>query len=78
MSNAKPMGDERRMMHYRRQRGQRPGHLPVAITPRQAVRWHHKRLRAQNAAEPVDVEWWPAERPKGLPTPRQRKPRRRG
>ena len=67
------MDEDRRAVHYRAQRGQRPGKPPVSFTPRQAVRWHHKRLRALNEAEPVDVETRPAEQPKGIPTPRQRR-----
>jgi hypothetical protein len=67
VSRAEPMGEDRREALYK-----------VRWTPRKARRYHHKRLRAENDFEPVDVETPEAERPKGTPTPRQRKPRRDG
>lgn len=63
MSNAKPMGDEQRAANYRTQRGQRPGHLHVPLTPRQWRRIVHKQRAGQYGYG------YPGT--KGRPTPRR-------
>lgn len=47
MSKAKPMSDQVRQANYRTQRGQRPGHLCVPLTPRQARRVRHKQRKGK-------------------------------
>jgi hypothetical protein len=64
VSAAKPMDSAERAARYRTRRGQRPGHLHVALTPRQWRRIIHKeRRQTQGYGYPGT---------KGYATPRQR------
>lgn len=74
MSNAKPMGYDRRTRSYSDVRLGDDGVLRIRLTwtPKRARRSNKKESRQEQSWEPVFTGPNPAEQPKGRPTPRRR------